>query len=208
MNYREHIDQIIRSFRDYIPCSDGIITHFYAPSDCNVYFNNPNENIVLGGEAIFNVYPFTGHINSLISSAVMDNGFVIKNCVDSGNNTVKKNDLICITYEPYDKKIKSTITDYVKLDNQINEYYDKIDRIKAEYANNPVHDIYRGRFGYVFSMLKELYEDNEKSAREKMNTNIQKVRDKIDNTTKLKLKIKEHLTKFCNNKISELSRYL
>ena len=42
---REHINTIIQSFKDYIPCTDGNITCFHAPYDCKVNFCS-KENLV------------------------------------------------------------------------------------------------------------------------------------------------------------------
>ena len=201
---REHIDTIIQSFKDYIPCTDGNITCFHAPYDCKVHFCS-KENLAQAYVNFFNIFPSQGY-DSYYS--LQTNGFIIKNVIEPGNETLKKGDLICITYEPFDRTIKRDIDDYFKLGTQIHDYEVDIEQVKTEFDSESMYSFHNSRFRYVFKIIEDFCKDEEEERHKKLTAKIDRIKEKIKNTEHLRATILEHLKKYRDNKISELKEYL
>ena len=201
---REHIDTIIQSFKDYIPCTDGNITCFHAPYDCKVHFCS-KENLAQAYVNFFNIFPSQGY-DSYYS--LQTNGFIIKNVIEPGNETLKKGDLICITYEPCDRTIKRDIDDYFKLGTQIHDYEVDIEQVKTEFDSESMYSFHNSRFRYVFKIIEDFCKDEEEERHKKLTAKIDRIKEKIKNTEHLRATILEHLKKYRDNKISELKEYL
>jgi len=202
---REHINTIIQSFKDYIPCTDGNITCFHAPYDCRVNFCS-KENLVKAYTNFFNIFPLP--LNASYYS-LQTNGFIIKNVIEPGNETLKKDDLICITYEPFDRKIKRDIDDYFKLGTQIHDYEVDIEQVETEFDSESMGSYHTSKFYYALrTMFEDLYKNEEEERQKKLTAQIDKINEKINNTERLRATILEHLRKYRNNKIIELKEYL
>ena len=202
---REHIDTIIQSFKDYIPCTDGNITCFHAPYDCKVHFCS-KENLAQAYVNFFNIFPSQGY-DSYYS--LQTNGFIIKNVIEPGNETLKKGDLICITYEPFDRTIKRDIDDYFKLGTQIHDYEVDIEQVKTDFESESMYSYHNSKFYYALrSIFEDMYRDEEKQRHKTLMAKIDKIKEKIKNTERLRATILEHLKKYRDNKISELKEYL
>lgn len=202
---RERINTIIQSFKDYIPCTDGNITCFHAPYDCRVNFYS-KENLVKSYTNFFNIFPSPGNASYY---SLQTNGFIIKNVIEPGNETLKKDDLICITYEPFDRKIKRDIDDYFKLGTQIHDYEVDIEQVKTEFALESMGSYHTSKFYYALrTMFEDLYKNEEEERHKKLTAQIDKINEKINNTERLRATILEHLRKYRNNKIIELKEYL
>ena len=202
---RERINTIIQSFKDYIPCTDGNITCFHAPYDCRVHFCS-KENLVKSYTNFFNIFPSQGNESYY---SLQTNGFILKNVIEPGNETLKKNDLICITYEPFDRKIKRDIDDYFKLGTQIHDYEVDIEQVKTEFASESMSSYHTSKFYYAIrAMFEDLYKNEEEERHKELTAQIDKINEKIKNTERLRDTILEHLRKYRNNKIAELKEYL
>ena len=201
---REHINTIIQSFKDYIPCIDGNITCFHAPYDCRINFYC-KENLVKEYTNFFNIFPSQRYESFY---TLQTNGFIIKNVIEPGNETLKKNDLIFITYEPFDRKIKRDIDDYFKLGTQIHDYEVDIEQVKTDFNSESMYSFHNSRFRYVFKIFEDLYKDEEEAHQKKLTAKIDRIKEKIKNTERLRATILEHLRKYRDNKITELKEYL
>lgn len=201
---RERINTIIQSFKDYIPCTDGNITCFHAPYDCKVNFCS-KENLIQAYTNFFNIFPSQGYESYY---SLQTNGFILKNLIEPGNDTLKKDDLICITYEPFDRIIKRDIDDYFKLCTQIHDHEVDIEQVKTDFDSESMYSFHSSRFRYVFKIFEDLYKDEEEERRKALTAKIDKINAKIKNTERLRATILEHLRKYRDNKITELKEYL
>lgn len=202
---REHINTIMQSFKDYIPCTDGNITCFHAPYDCKVNFYS-KENLVKEYTNFFNIFPSHGNVSYY---SLQTNGFILKNVIEPGNDTLKKDDLICITYEPFDRTIKRDIDDYFKLVTQIHDYEVDIEQVKTDFESESMYSYHNSKFYYALkSIFEDMYRDEEKQRHKALTAKIDKIKEKINNTSHLRDTILEHLKKYRDNKITELKEYL